>query len=103
MMAALLWSGIEAIFDINTELRFRLATAIAVVLEPRSGRRTNLYLRVKELYDTRSRIVHGGKVTSDQITEHVVEVRGLLSRLLCRFMEDENVPSQDDLEKLLFE
>ena len=31
MMAALLWSGIEAIFDINTELRFRLATAIAVV------------------------------------------------------------------------
>ena len=34
-MTALLWAGIESLFQINAELRFRLATLIALTLEPR--------------------------------------------------------------------
>ena len=102
-MAAMLWSGIEAIFGINTELRFRLATMIAALLEPRGAARRSMYRRVKRLYNVRSRIVHGGKASDEEIAEHIVEVRALLSGLLCQFVEGRKIPSETDIEKLVFE
>ena len=76
---------------------------IAAVLEARGDNRRKLYRRVKHLYDVRSRIIHGRDVVKQEINDHVVEVRGLLSQLLCTFVEDENVPSRDDFEQLVFE
>jgi len=61
-----------------------------------------IYRRVKQLYDVRSRIVHGGKATAEEIAQHIVEVRALLSRLLCKFVEDGRVPDETDLENALF-
>jgi hypothetical protein len=49
MGATMLWSGIEALFAINAELRFRLAACIAATLEVRGNQRIDCYKRVKRL------------------------------------------------------
>ena len=98
MSAASLWAGFEALFGINAELRFRLALLAAGYLEDRGPRRLALFKRVKTLYDYRSKAVHGSPTTERKLEEHIVEVRALLSRLLCRMTEEGRVPSSDDLE-----
>ncbi len=102
MVVAILWSGIEALFGINSELRFRVAAYVATILEPRGDTRLELYRRLKKLYDIRSKAVHGGKVSLKQLHEHIVEVRKLLSRLLCKFIEEKKIPTEEELDSLLF-
>ncbi|MFL1387819.1 hypothetical protein ACI77F_09095 [Pseudomonas tritici] len=101
MSAAALWSGFEALFGISSELRFRLALLAAAYLEDRGPARVSLYRRIKKLYDYRSKAVHGGATTDEMLVEHIVEVRGLLSRLLCRMTEQCHQPSTDEFEVLL--
>lgn len=101
MSAAALWSGFEALFGINSELRFRLALMAAAYLEDRGPERLSLYQRIKKLYDYRSKAVHGGATTDEMLVKHIIEVRGLLSRLLCRMTEQRRLPSTDDFEALL--
>ncbi|TKJ44426.1 hypothetical protein CEE36_01405 [candidate division TA06 bacterium B3_TA06] len=102
MMVATLWSGIEALFSIDHELRFRLSSYIASVLEPSGEIRQNLYDRVKQLYDIRSTVVHGEEISKKKLVEHIKEVRKLLSRLLCKFTEKGKVPNQKEIEKIVF-
>jgi hypothetical protein len=99
---ALLWSGIEAIFGIQSELRFRLSAQIASLLEERGSSRYKLYKKIKKLYDVRSKAVHGSAITEKEIQEHIIEVRELLSNLLDYFIEKKEVLSIEELEKLLF-
>lgn len=101
MSAAALWSGFEALFGINSELRFRLALLAAAYLEERGPARVSLYRRIKKLYDYRSKAVHGGATTEKMLVEHIIEVRCLLSRLLCRMTEQCCQPSTDEFEVLL--
>ncbi len=101
MSAAALWSGFEALFGISTELRFRLALLAAAYLEDRGPARVSLYRRIKRLYDYRSKAVHGGATTDEILVEHIIEVRGLLSRLLCRMTEQCRQPSMEEFEVLL--
>lgn len=102
MMVAMLWSGIEALFSIQAELSFRLSTFVATVLEPPGAKRRDQYLRMKKLYSTRSKAVHGAKLSVQHIHEHVVEVRLILSRLLCAFIEIGKVPLEGEIEDWLF-
>jgi hypothetical protein len=53
MMAASIWSGIEALIGVDSELRFRLALSVASMLEPRGDTRYQLYCRIKKMYDVR--------------------------------------------------
>ncbi len=101
MSAAMLWSGVEALFFIAAELRFRLAASIAASLEDRGPARINCYKRVKKLYDFRSRLVHGSAATETAISNHVIEVRKLLSLLLCRCTESGNIFDDATIEQLL--
>lgn len=101
MSAASLWSGFEALFGINAELRFRLALLAAGFLEDRGPKRLALFKRIKTLYDYRSKAVHGSPTTERKLEEHIVEVRALLSRLLCRMTEEGRVPSSEELEARL--
>jgi len=101
MSAAALWSGFEALFGVSSELRFRLALLAAAYLEDRGATRVSLYRRIKKLYDYRSKAVHGGATTDEMLVEHIVEVRHLLSRLLCRMTERCHQPSTDEFEVLL--
>lgn len=102
MAGAMLWSGIEALFSINSELRFRLAAYVATTLEQRGMDRIECYRRVKRLYDFRSRLVHGAAVQETAIVEHVVEVRVLLSRLICQIAESGRIHGEAETEELLF-
>ncbi|WP_223259928.1 HEPN domain-containing protein, partial [Ralstonia pseudosolanacearum] len=102
MSAAALWAGFEALFGINAELRFRLAALAAAYLEERGPNRLALYRRVKTLYDYRSKAVHGAATSDKQLASHILEVRGLLSRLMCRATQAGVLPSTDDFEELLF-
>lgn len=102
MMAAHLWAGIEALFDIQAELRFRLAAVIASLLAPRGGERRDMYKRIQRLYDIRSKAVHGGKLSAEQVRDHIVEVRSLLSRLLQLFVEHGRMYSQNEIELAIF-
>src|SRR5215211_5996085 len=79
MMAASLWSGIEALLGIQAELRFRITLSIASILEPRGEQRSARYRRVKKLYDIRSKAVHGITLSENELISHVAETRKLLS------------------------
>lgn len=102
LMSASLWSGIEALFEIQSELRFRISALVATVLETRGASRRELAKKVQKLYDVRSKAVHGSSINDTALIDHVKEVRQLLSRLLCRFVELEKIPSAADLEEELF-
>jgi hypothetical protein len=102
MMAATLWAGIEALFNIQSELGFRLSTYIAVVIEPSGPSRRAAYHDIKKLYATRSKAVHGAKLSSEQIRTHVLAVRSILSRILCKFIEEDQIFSQERIEKKIF-
>jgi hypothetical protein len=102
MMIAMLWSGIEALFSVQSELRFRLAVYIAALVAPPGEQRKTVYSNVKKLYDVRSKAVHGSKLKQEQIDQHLLEVRELLSKLLCRLIEAGKVFSEDELESELF-
>lgn len=102
MSAASLWAGFEALFGISSELRFRLSALAASYLEEMGPGRLALYRRIKTLYDYRSKAVHGAAITDAQLEEHIVEVRSLLSRLMCQMTEAGAFPSTEDFEARLF-
>jgi hypothetical protein len=102
MMAAQLWAGIEAIFDVQLEVKYRIATLAACLLEPQGARRRERYERVKKLYDERSRAVHGKRVSEDKFRAHVAEVRSLLAQILARLIARGKVPTKDDFDDLVF-
>ncbi len=102
MCAAALWAGVEALFAINSELRFRLAAFAAAYLEPRGAGRLELYKEMKQLYDYRSKAVHGASTSDKLLHAHVLKVRCILSRLLCKMTETGAQPSLADFEGVLF-
>lgn len=101
MSAAALWAGFEALFGINSELRFRLALMVAAYLEERGPARLATYHRIKKLYDYRSKAVHGGVTSDKKLIEHIIEVRTLLSRMVCCITEVGVMPTIDKYEERL--
>jgi hypothetical protein len=100
VMASLLWAGIESLFQIEAELAYRLATYIAVVLEPRSADRLALHRKLKNMYKVRCKAVHGSVVSEKDLSDHVKDAREILSRLLCAFTESGSLPTKDELDSL---
>ncbi|MCC7066285.1 MAG: hypothetical protein IT456_26055 [Planctomycetes bacterium] len=101
MTAASLWTGIEALFAVMSELRFRLASLAAAYLEPRGDSRVQRYRQLKRLYDVRSKVVHGAALEPDAVATHVVVVRQLLGSLLTRMIELGRVPADDEWDDIL--
>ncbi|RDS84167.1 HEPN domain-containing protein [Dyella psychrodurans] len=94
---ALLWAGIEALFDIDSELSFRLSLLAARFLEPndRDAARV-LFTQIKDLYKVRSKAVHGGRMKGD--TQKLIgNSAALLQRLLRRCIETESLPVAEEL------
>lgn len=104
MMTASLWVGIETLFDISAELRFRLAMCVATYLEPRGPSRLSLYREMKKLYDFRSSVIHGhAKIDDTQLSAHIQRTRTTLRLLICKMAEQGKIPSTEDIEQLAFE
>lgn len=99
MKAAQLWVGIEAIFEVQFEISYRLPLLAALMLQPRGPGCKVLRDQIKKLYNERSRAIHGQEFKNAK--EHVHEVRKLLARLLTKIIEDGRLPSKEDLDDLV--
>jgi hypothetical protein len=101
MMAASIWSGIEALMDISQELTFRLALSVASLLVPRGEQRYDRYRQIKKLYEVRSKAVHGGELNDDAIRQHIIQSRKLLSDLICHMLDARKVMSREEIERIV--
>lgn len=101
LAAASLWTGIEALFNVQNEIRFRLAMYLAALLEKRGPARVQRYKKIGKLYDARSKIVHGVPVNEEEVIKHILEVRNILSSLLSLIVERGAVFSTEEVEDLL--
>ena len=100
---ARIWSGIEALFRINSELVYRISLLSACLLEPRGEKRRARFKEVKRLYGLRSKVVHGETLKADKIEETLVQSFGLLSSLLTLTADQGHVLNEDDFERAVFE
>lgn len=96
---SILWAGIESLFDIHSEISFRLSLSIAKFLEPsNSAKNIVVYKKVKNLYNYRSKAVHGAP--SQPSRETVLATIGLLNLLIKKCITTGALPPKT--EKLLF-
>jgi len=100
MKVAQLWAGIDAVFDVQYELQYRLSILTARLLCPPGKKCREVYNETKTLYGERSKILHGKKVSEDKIRAHIIAVRTRLAQILTRLIELGEMP---DFEEMLFE
>lgn len=100
MMAAQLWAGVEALFEVRYEISFRLPLLAALFLKKRGPECKAFRKHVKSLYNDRSDAIHGGKISDEKLRTHVDHVRTLLAQLLAKIIGDRHVPSKDDFDDL---
>lgn len=96
-----LWGAIEQIFaPSRAELRYRVSSLLASYLEPQGKERLKLYKEILMLYDERSVAAH----TAQQVDSGpLVHTYVLMRNALIRMIDEHSVPTQDDLEKMLFD
>lgn len=95
-----LWGALEAIFSPSTsELRFRVSALIASYLEPIGEMRLERQKEIAGLYDKRSAAAHGKpKHQSDDL----FNTFQLLRKVIIKMINDERVPTKDELDSCLF-
>lgn len=59
---AYLWSGIESIFGIGGELKYRSSLTMAKIFGNSTEEKREIAQKFRKIYDIRSRCVHGGKL-----------------------------------------
>jgi hypothetical protein len=94
-----IWGALERLFaDFRAELNYRVSLNIATFLEPAGKSRIELFKKVKRLYGARSKAAHG---RPNEDYEEFKESYNLLRSAIIKMIEENHVPSQDDLEKLI--
>lgn len=94
---AILWSGIESLFNVSAEISFRVSLYIAHFLSENNKQEAkDLFKRVKKLYSQRSSAVHGNKIKED-ISPAVEESAILLNRLIVKCAEIGALPNTETL------
>jgi hypothetical protein len=94
---------LEALFtdsdERSTEITFRLALRAALLLGSDHADRQRIRNVVKDFYNLRSRIVHGGAGAPKPKDQHTVE-EGLkiCAAAIQKFVDLDHVPDWDDLE-----
>jgi len=83
---AAVWSGIEALLGFDHELRFRIALAVARILETDSSARSFRFGDVKKLYDLRSKSVHGANIKPELLRDGLDRSLKLLCELVLAFV-----------------
>ena len=99
MKAAQLWVGIEAVFEVQFEISYRLPLLAALMLQPRGDDCKQLRNQIKKLYSQRSKAIHGQEFKNAK--QHVDEVRQLLASLLTKIIEDGRLPTKQDFDDLV--
>lgn len=94
---AIIWSGIEALFQASTEISFRISLYIANFLSngDKESAKT-LFDHTRKLYSARSASVHGSKIKGD-VKELVNDSAVLLNQIIRRCAEVNALPEINDL------
>jgi hypothetical protein len=89
-------TALEALLGTGMELSFRLAFRVAGLLAASDDERATILKLMKEFYDTRSRVVHGGQLTQKHHLrlQSIDELRALVRRLLKAFVAYAAGPQQ---------
>lgn len=96
----LLWSGIERLFKVSSELTRTLALYSALLLEESSAdARYDCYKRIKKDYSLRSRVVHGSMEEESQLEAIYVRASELLVGLLARCVALSRVPTDEEFDR----
>lgn len=98
---AVIWSGIESLFNVNTEVSFRISLYIANFLGETEVQMQQIFKQVRKMYSLRSSAVHGNK-TKDNLNSAVIESANLLNQILRRCTELNKLPDIDNLVFLSF-
>lgn len=99
---AQLWSGIEGLFGISSELVYRISLIIACLLEERGMARKDRFNQVRKLYGARSKAVHGEEIADDKLNEAMLESFDILNKLLLINIEKGRPFTSDDFEEAIF-
>lgn len=97
-----IWSGIEAVFGVTSELVYRISILCASLLEERGAPRKARFQAVKRLYGLRSKAVHGEPLPQEQLVSAMNDSQGLLRELLLLTIEKGHVLRSDDFDDALF-
>jgi Apea-like HEPN len=101
VQVASIFSAIEALIDVDQELRFRISMVVAKLLTHASSDRILLFNKMKKLYDARSRCVHGGGLDRDKVLACRDEALEILRQLIIYAVERNEIPTRESLDELL--
>lgn len=94
------WGALEELFaPAPAELRFRVSAYIASYLEPIGPKRLALFKSLASLYNERSKAAHSVGETETGV---LLQTFVILRNALVRIIDEGVVPTQADIEKLLF-
>jgi hypothetical protein len=99
---ARLWTGIEAIFGITSELVYRISLLSACLLAERGDKRKAKFEEVKKLYGLRSKVVHGEQVTDEKVASALNDSYHLLAGLLLLAINKGRTLGQEDFDHAVF-
>lgn len=99
---ARIWSGIEAIFGIKSELVYRISLLASSVLIERGQHRKNKFDEIKRLYGIRSKAVHGEALPEEVLIKGMNDSYELLRDLLFWIIAKGCPPTQKDFDKAVF-
>ena len=99
---ARIWSAIEALFGVNSELSYRMSVYAASLLEPRGEARKTRFASVRRLYVLRSKAVHGEEILEDDLKSATRESFSLLQELILLTIEKGHILGRDDFEAVVF-
>ncbi|MEJ6500620.1 MAG: HEPN domain-containing protein [Rhodobacterales bacterium] len=74
---AAIWSGVEALLGVESELSFRIPLITAKLLAKSDEDRDEMFRKTKRLYTIRSKCVHGASLKIDSATQNISEKESL--------------------------
>lgn len=94
---AIIWSGIEGLFEIDSELSFRVSLYCArFLVEHDRNKQAALFSETRELYKLRSKAVHGGRMKAEP-QDGVRKSADLLRNLIMVCAERKALPAVEAL------
>lgn len=100
MRIMLLWSGIEGLLSVDSELTRRIALYAALILGGTHQEKMRLFADLKRAYGVRSKAVHGGTADRQILQDGYQQASHILVRLLARCVEIGRVPTPAELDAL---
>jgi hypothetical protein len=100
MRIMLLWSGIERLLSVDSELTRRIALYSALMIEGSHDEKMKWFADVKKAYAVRSKAVHGGAANEKIFQDGYQQASRILVKLLARCVEIGRVPTSAELDAL---